>query len=119
MPTLYCNIDYIPNCLLPSQTTERVAPKDRSTFEDEHSKFCNIDRISNFKNLNECLCPTGYQLKKDENEAIFYKIEPHWVLSIPQVSETIVVHKMLYVNLFSVNSLTPLPKWFRKGSDFV
>ena len=25
---------------------------------------------------------------------------------------------MLYVNLFSVNSLTPLPKWFRKGSDF-
>ena len=77
MPTLYCNIDYIPNCLLPSQTTERVAPKDRSTFEDEHSKFCNIDRISNFKNLNECLCPTGYQLKKDENEAIFYKIELH------------------------------------------
>ena len=75
MPTLYCNIESIPKSLLPSQTTGRVAPKDRSTLEDEHSKFCNTDRISNFE-VNKSLCPAGYQLKKDENEAIFYKIEP-------------------------------------------
>ena len=43
--TLYCNIESIPKSLLPSQTTGRVAPKDRSTLEDEHSKFCKIDRI--------------------------------------------------------------------------
>ena len=77
-----------------------LAPKDRSTLENENSKFCNIDRISNFEDLNKSLCPTGYQLKKDENEAIFYRIEPHSVLSIPQVSETIVVDKMLHVKPF-------------------
>ena len=48
VPTLYCNIESIPRSLLPSQTTGRVAPKDRITLEDENSKFCNIDRISNF-----------------------------------------------------------------------
>ena len=117
MPTLYCNIESIPKSLLPSQKTGRVAPKDRSTLEDENSKFCNIDRISNFEDLNESLCPTGYQLKKHENETIFYEIEPHLVLSIPQVSETIVVDKMLHVKLFSVASPIPLPEWFRRGSD--
>ena len=60
--TLYCNIESIPKSLLPSQTARRVASKDRPTLEDEHSKFCNIDRISNFKDLNESLCPTCYQL---------------------------------------------------------
>ena len=114
--TLYCNIESIPKSLLPSQTTGRVAPKDRSTLEDEHSKFCNTDRISNFE-VNKSLCPAGYQLKKDENEAIFYKIEPHSVLSVPQVSETTVVDKMLHVKLFSVASPIPLPEWFWKGSD--
>ena len=64
VPTPYCNIESIPKSLLPSQTTGRVAPKDRSTLEDETSKFCNIDRISNFEDLNESLCPTGYQSKK-------------------------------------------------------
>ena len=108
MPTLYCNIESIPKSLLPSQTIARVAPKDRSTFEDENWKFCNIDRISNFEDLNESLCPTVCQLKKDENEAIFYKIEPHSVLSIPQVSETIFVDKMLRVKPFSVASLDSL-----------
>ena len=35
VPTLYCNIESIPKSLLPSQTTRRVAPKDRSiTLED-------------------------------------------------------------------------------------
>ena len=76
-------------------------------MEDEHSKFCNIDRISHFEELNESSCPSGYQLKKDENEAILYKIEPHAVLSVPQVSETIAVDKMLHVKLFSV--VSPIP----------
>ena len=114
MPTLYCNIESIPKSLLPSQTAGRVAPKDISTLEDEHFKFCNIDRISNFEDLNESLCHTDYHLKKDENEAIFYKIEPHSVLSVPQVSETIVVDKMLHVKLFSVASSITLPEWFWK-----
>ena len=39
------------------------------------------------------------------------------MLSIPQVSETIVVDKMLHIKLFSVASPIPLPEWFRKGSD--
>ena len=68
MSTLYCTTESIPKSLLPLQTTGRVAPK--------NSKFCNIDRNSNFEDLNESLCPTCYQLKKDENEVIFYKIEP-------------------------------------------
>ena len=117
VPTLHCNIESTPKSLLPSQTTGRVAPKDRSTLEDEHSKFCKIDRISNFEDLNESLCPTGYQLKKEQNEAISYKIEPHSVLSVPQVSETNVADKMLHVKLFSVASPIPLPEWFRKGSE--
>ena len=78
MPTLYCNIESIPKSLLPSKTTGRVAPKDRSILEDEHLKFCNIDRISNFEDLNESLCPNVYQL--DENEAIFYKIDFQFLL---------------------------------------
>ena len=45
------------------------------------------------------------------------KIEPHSVLSIPQVSEIIVVDKMLHVKLFSVASPIALPELFRKGSD--
>ena len=60
--TLYCNIVSIPKSLLPSQTTEIVAPKDRSTLEVENSKFCNIDEISDFEDLNESFSPTGYQL---------------------------------------------------------
>ena len=67
--------------------------------------------------MNESLCPTGYQLKKKQNEAISYKIEPHSVLSVPQVSETNVADKMLHVKLFSVASPIPLPEWFRKGSE--
>ena len=45
------------------------------------------------------------------------KIEPHSVLSIPQVSEIIVVDKMLHVKLFSVASPIALPELFLKGSD--
>ena len=101
MPTFYCTT-LLCNTLLPSQTTGRVAPKDRSTLEDD---------------LNESLYPTDYQLKKDENEAICYKIEPHSVLSVPQVSETTVVDKMLHAKLFSVVSPVPSPEWFRKRSD--
>ena len=67
--------------------------------------------------MNESLCLTGYQLEKDENEAIFYKIELHSVLSILQISETIVVDRMQHVKLFSVASPISLPEWFRKGSD--
>ena len=52
MPTFYCNIESIPKSLLPFQTTWRVASKDRSTLEDENLKFCNIDQISNFEDLN-------------------------------------------------------------------
>ena len=48
VPTFYCTT-LLCNTLLPSQTTGRVAPKDRSTLEDD---------------LNESLYPTGYQLKK-------------------------------------------------------
>ena len=48
VPILCSNIESIPKSLLSSQTTERVAAKDRSTLEDEHSKFCNFDQISNF-----------------------------------------------------------------------
>ena len=71
-----------------------------------------INRISNFEDLNESLSTTGYQLKKDENEAMFYRIEPLSVLSIPQVSETIVVDKMLNFKLFSVASPMVLErKW--------
>ena len=43
VPTLYCNIESIPKSLLPSRTTGGVALQDRSTLEDERSKFCNID----------------------------------------------------------------------------
>ena len=39
MPTLHGNIESSPKSLLPSQTTGRVATKDRSTLEDEHSNF--------------------------------------------------------------------------------
>ena len=39
-------------------------------------------------------------------------------LSIPQVSETIVIAKRLHVKLFPVASPIPLPEWFRKGSDY-
>ena len=67
--------------------------------------------------MNVSLCPTDYQLKKAENEPTFYKTEPHSVLSVPQVSQTIVVDKILHVKLFSVASPIPLPEWFRKGSD--
>ena len=116
MSTLYCNIESISKSLLPSQAIGRVAPKDRSTLEDEHSKFYNIDPILNFEDLNESLCPAGYQLKKDVNEAIFYKTELQSVLSIQEVSETIVVHKMLHVKLISIASPIPLPECFPKGS---
>ena len=77
MPTLYENIESFPKSLLQSQTTGRVAHKGKSTLEDKKLKFWNIDRISCFEDLNESLCPTGDELKKDETEAVFYKIEPH------------------------------------------
>ena len=114
VPILYSNTESIRKSLLPSKTTGRAALKYRPTLEDENSKFSNIDRISNFEDLNEIL--SRPVIKKDENEAIFYKIEPHSVLSFPQVSETIVVDKMLHVELFSVASPC-LPESFRKGSD--
>ena len=40
--TLYCNVEFLTRSLLPSQTTGRVAPKDRTTLEDEHSKFATL-----------------------------------------------------------------------------
>ena len=114
MPVLYCNTESIRKSLLPSKTTGRAALKNRSTLEDENSKFSNIGRISNFEDLSQISSPSV--IKKDENEAIFYKIEAHSVLSFPQVSETIAVDKMLRVELFSVASPC-LPESFRKGSD--
>ena len=39
------------------------------------------------------------------------------MLSVPQVSETIVVYKMLHVTFFSIAFPTSLPEWFWKGSD--
>ena len=76
VPTLYCNIESISKSLLTSQTTVRVAPRDRSTLEDENSKFCNINRNSNFENLNGSLCPTVIYLKKIRMKRYFTNITP-------------------------------------------
>ena len=73
VPTLYCNIESIPNSLLPSQTTGRVAPKDRSILEDENPKFCNVDRFSNFEDLMKVYALLVINLKKMRMEQYFTK----------------------------------------------
>ena len=39
VPTIYCNIESIPKSLLPSQTTGRVVPKDRSILKTKIQNF--------------------------------------------------------------------------------
>ena len=76
-----------------------------------------MDKIVDFADINESLCPSGYQLQTDESRAIFYKIENCKNFAIPTVTETIVIDKNLHVKLFSTGTPIPLPEWFSKGKD--
>ena len=79
--------------------------------------FDKNDEIKAFSELTDKLCPFGYKLDLDEEIATFYKTEYHATYNIPQITETITVHKFFHVKLFFNSSLVPLPELFRKGSD--
>ena len=87
----------------------RKSPKKRNVFADEYVEFVNDDKIMKFESVDETLAPPGYTFAKYEDHVIFYKIE-HNELSIPQVTECIIIDDKLHVKLYFKGSPLPLPK---------
>ena len=87
----------------------RKSPKKRNVFADEYFEFVNDDMIMKFESIDETLTPPGYTFAKYEDHVIFYKIE-HNELSIPQVTECIIIDDKLHVKLYFKGSPLPLPK---------
>ena len=96
----------------------RKPPTERSILPDEYPKYLFDDDIKDFTDVNESLCPPGYKLDLEAGErATFYKMEKSKRTGAPEVTETIVVDKLLHVKLFKYSSPLPLPEFFRKRGN--
>ena len=112
IPSKYCADIHIPPSVLPTPTSNRKPPTDRSS-PDELSSFKEEDDINKFADISTSHCPEGFKLEihNDNNKAIFYKMETN-SLGIPEVTQTIVIDEQLHVKLYKNSFPIPLPKWF-------
>ena len=92
----------------------RKSRKKRNVFADEYVEFVNNDKIMKFESIDETLAPPGYAIAKHEVHIVLYKVERN-ELSIPQVTECIVIDDKLHVKLYYKGCPVPLPKWFHHG----
>ena len=118
VPSNYCVDIEVPISLIPTPTSHRKPPTDRSS-PDEFPGFRKNDEIKNFADITDALCPDGYKLEMHEEnkKAIFYKQECNSLHNIPEVTEHIVIDEHLHVKLYKKSIPIPLPEWFRKGGD--
>ena len=116
---LYMSMKPVPTIFNPSthassNTSALKALKKRNVFADEYVEFVNNDKIMKFESIDETLAPPGYAIAKHEVHIVLYKVERN-ELSIPQVTECIVIDDKLHVKLYYKGCPVPLPKWFHHG----
>ena len=116
IPTKYCPDIEMPPSIMPTTSTHRKPPTDRSQ-PDQLNSFLEDDLIKSLTDIRDSVCPPGYKLEvHDEKAAILYKLEMT-ENKIPEVTETIVIDQELHVKLYKRSIPIPLPQWFRKGGD--
>ena len=100
VPTKYAPDIVVPPSMIPTPTTTRKLPTDRSS-PDETSAFNQADEIKDFSEISDELCPVGYKLEVQplDNKAIFNNMEKNSI-GIPEVAETIVLDEKLHVKLY-------------------
>ena len=102
---------------LPTPVIPRKAPKTRLYREDQIGSFRDNDVISNFEELTDKHCPSGFQYEKTDNCVVYYNLKFDDETSFPKVLAAIKVDRDLHVQLqFNGNPL-PLPPWFTEGTD--
>ena len=112
----YCADIDLPPSSLPTPSTSRKPPTDRSS-PDQINDFLKNDEIKTLADLTDALCPPGYKLEVHEGKAaIYYKMELS-EQNIPEVTETIVIDSKLHAKLYKRSMPIPLPQWFTKGGD--
>lgn len=94
----------------------RKSPRKRIFQEEQYQTFLADDSIKTLSDINENLTPSGYSFKQKDDHVIFYKLIYN-EMSVPEVSECILVDTELHVKLFYKGSPVPLPQWFRYGRD--
>ena len=118
VPTIYAAAKDVPPSVLPTPTSHRKPPTDRSS-PDELNAFRQEDKIKSFSDISDTLCPAGFKLEihhAPRKRAIFYKMETNSI-GIPEATQTIVIDEQFHVRLYKNSLPIPLPQWFTKGGD--
>ena len=118
VPTKFSADVNVPLSVLPTPTSHRKPPTDRSS-PDEMPAFRQGEDIKGFSEITDAVCPAGFKLEVHDagrKRAIFYKMETNSI-GIPEVTQTIVIDEQLHVKLYKNSLPIPLPKWFTKGGD--
>ena len=72
VPTIYP--DNILPSLLPTPTTFRKPPTQRSIIPDEMIQYLENDEIKDFSDISESCCPQGYNVELQDGKATFYML---------------------------------------------
>ena len=112
----YCADIDLPPSSLPTPSTSRKPPTDRSS-PDQNNYFLKNDVLKTLSDFTDSLCPPGYKLEVHEGKAaIYYKMDLSEQNSL-EVTETIVIDSKLHAKLYKRSMPIPLPQWFTKGGD--
>ena len=102
---------------MPTLKSQRKPPSRATALPDQVDDFDDHDKISDFSNIGESLCPSGYKLQIDKSRKVFYKLENRKTFGIPTVTEAIVTDDDHHGKLLFFGSPIPLPPWFVKAKD--
>ena len=95
----------------------RKTPRKRLYQEDQyHEPFISKDPVKDSKCLNESFSPSGYTFRKNDDHALFYKLEEN-KMSIPEVIDCIRIDSELHAQPFFKGAPIPLFQWFNRGRD--
>ena len=85
---------------MPTPKILRKPPSRVTALPDQLDDFNDYDKISDFSNIGESLCPSGYKLQTDKSRVVFYKLENCKTFDIPTATKAIITDDDLQVKLF-------------------
>ena len=96
----------------------RESHQEKGVFqEDEFDTFVENDIISTLHDLNETSAPAGFQLKRFEDNVLYYNIVFHEQTQFPTILESIKVDRELHVQRQYNGMPLLLPQWFVQGHN--
>ena len=82
---------------IPTTSTKRKPPKEKTFQEDEASKFMKADTILSFDELDANYCPSGFQIFKTDIYIFYYNFVYNENTEFPSIKEGIKIDSELHI----------------------